>query len=150
MPWGPGKSCPPFGRRCQPSICNCDVTGCVSWVHRLSILNISGSQTTDVGVDSIVRSCTRLRELNLSKCVEITNRAVSNIANNITCIYSLNLDGNPNIAPKVVNSYVTNRKLLFAEMGQLWLGMCTIAVSSRQRNILTQNYPWPFRLSAQG
>jgi hypothetical protein len=89
---------------------------------RLTILNISGSQTTDVGVDSIVRGCARLRELNLSKCVDITNYAVRNIANGITCIYSLNLDGNPHIAPKVVNSYVTNRKLLFAELGQLWLG----------------------------
>ena len=73
-------------------------------------------------MNSIVQNCTRLRELNLSKCVEVTNRAVANIANNISCIYTLKLDGNPHIAPKLVNSFVTNRKLLFAEMGQLWLG----------------------------
>lgn len=125
----------PFGKgRWVDTLDNLSIAGCKEVTDagveritealgsRLNILNLSGSQTTDEGVRHIVRSCTRLRELNLSKCVEVSNRAVRDIATHITCIYSLNLDGNPLISPKFVNSFVTNRQLLFAEMGQHWLG----------------------------
>ncbi len=88
----------------------------------LSILNISESQTTDAGVDIISSNCTKLRQLDLSKCIDITNYSVRSIATGISCITTLKLDGNPHIAAKVVNSFVANKQLLFAVLGKEWLG----------------------------
>ncbi len=88
----------------------------------LNVLNISGSETTDEGVRTIVRNCAHLRELDISNCVDVSDDSVGTLVRGISCLTSLKLDGNPLIHARVVASYVANKEVLFGELAQRWLG----------------------------
>lgn len=77
----------------------------------LSILNISGCDSTDTGAAHIVQYCQQLRELDISNCVEVSDEAVDILVKGISCLTTLKLDGNPRIHAKTVASYVANKQV---------------------------------------
>ena len=67
--------------------------------------------------------CSRLRDLDLSGCRAITDAAVCYVAENVTGLSSLRLDGNRHVTTHTLTRYLGGEKPLeFAELAQNWLG----------------------------
>lgn len=82
---------------------------CNSLGAALYHLNISGANITDVSSQIIASYCGRLRSLDLSNCISLTDNTVHNLSRNVSALTSLKLDGtrSKDVTMRTVMSYVT-------------------------------------------
>lgn len=82
---------------------------CKSLGKGLYQLNISGSNISDAAASIVASYCTRVRALDLSRCMNLTDETVHILARQVSALSSLKLDGtNSNrVTMRTVMSYVT-------------------------------------------
>eukprot|EP01041_Mallomonas_annulata_P002654 gene2654-5210_t len=107
---------------------------------KLFTLSLSDSCATDASTKAIVKICSKLRSLDLSHCKAITDITVSLVAENVTGLTTLKLDGNSHVTTRTVTKYLGHVvggagseqgsgsgqgpcfPLRFAELARDWLG----------------------------
>eukprot|EP01042_Synura_sphagnicola_P003285 gene3285-4066_t len=96
-------------------------TLCHSLGQKLLALNLAESCATDMSSKVIASVCTRLRQLDLRQCKSISDVTVSTIAEQVTGLTTLKLDGNRQVSTKAIARYL-GPTLEFAELAKDWLG----------------------------
>lgn len=94
---------------------------CEAVGQKLLALSVSDSCATDAGTKIIAKQCLKLRSLDLSRCRSITDDSVSVVAETVTGLTTLKLDGNGKVTTRAVTRYLGPR-LEFAEFARDWLG----------------------------
>lgn len=117
----------------QQSLTALDLSGCSKITDRgvgaighalggkLLSLGISGAHVTDFASVILSKLCLNLRSLDLSRCHSITDASVHTLAQNVSGLTSLKLDGNDRVTMKAIYSHV-GKTLEFADLAKRWLG----------------------------
>eukprot|EP01039_Chlorochromonas_danica_P000703 gene703-762_t len=82
---------------------------------------VSCQQLSDYSAMIISHLCPKLRSLDLSYCGHFTNEAIHHLAQRLSRLTSLKLDGNNKITNSCLLKYI-DRELEFVEMANQWIG----------------------------
>jgi hypothetical protein len=80
-------------------------TLCDSIGPTIKSLHLSGCKITDTAITSISLSCSKLNELDLSRCRLLTDQSVHTLVSHVTGLTTLKLDGNQKITSKTLLAY---------------------------------------------
>ncbi|GAU47713.1 hypothetical protein TSUD_177180 [Trifolium subterraneum] len=81
-------------------------------VSTLEVLNLSNSRIDDSSLYLISKSCSRLLQLDLRNCLDVTKKGVMQVVENCTQLREINLHGSRNVTADVVDSMVSVRSSL--------------------------------------